>query len=253
MRWFRVSADKTYAPCGWSNPENCNDSDNIPTPDTGFYGVLMGYEWVVLDLDVRPAKDNAPPKDGVAVLREFLTAKGLPWPKTWTVRTPSGGLHLYFDADPARPMKKKAPLLSGIDFLALGAYARAGDGYETTQEYGEFDPLPMPEWLYELVALRSKNPEAVPEAAAEPIKKSDPRLPERLGRATTYLLETPPCIQGSGGDERLWEVCLRLTRSYELDNDMAMGLLRMHFNGRCEPPWPEDMMIRKLNEARTKG
>ncbi|MFE0107079.1 bifunctional DNA primase/polymerase [Streptomyces sp. NPDC059009] len=45
---------------------------------------------VALDLDVED--------DGQAVLAARCAARGEPWPDTLTVRTPSGGLHLYFRA-----------------------------------------------------------------------------------------------------------------------------------------------------------
>jgi hypothetical protein len=255
VKWFPVSKAKIPLIRGWSDPANCNDSDIIPLPDTGQYGLLTGYDWVILDLDVRAASGDKPAKDGVAVLREFLHAKGLEWPKTWSVRTPSGGLHLYFEVDPARPLHKHCPILPGVDFLALGAYARAGEGYHTTQEYGEHDPLPVPDWLYDLVAVKEEavRARASVDTAATPLAMDDPKRPERIGRATQYLLETDPCVSGQGGDERLWEVCLRLTRSYELDDTICMTLLDAFFNPRCQPPWAFDVLLRKLQEAREKG
>ncbi|WP_018503837.1 bifunctional DNA primase/polymerase [Parafrankia discariae] len=48
---------------------------------------------VVLDLDRHPGE-----ADGIAGFAATCAAYGAPWPNTFTVRTPRGGLHLYFAA-----------------------------------------------------------------------------------------------------------------------------------------------------------
>jgi hypothetical protein len=53
---------------------------------------------VVIDLDV--AKDGSGAKLGEAGFAALCEDYGAPWPVTYTVATPSGGLHLYFRAGP---------------------------------------------------------------------------------------------------------------------------------------------------------
>jgi len=107
----------------------------------------------VLDVD---QKD-----DGVRVFEEWCV--GHPTPDTFTVRTQSGGLHLYFRMDsipPHSPLRRNKTKLSGagIDVRAEGGcvYApptelRTPDGtrrYEVTRRR----PIaPIPDWLLELL------------------------------------------------------------------------------------------------------
>ena len=67
-------------------------------------GIACGpSQLVVVDLDTHgaPARGLAPlpgVHDGRDVLAQLAEWAGQPWPVTYTVTTPTGGLHLYFTA-----------------------------------------------------------------------------------------------------------------------------------------------------------
>jgi hypothetical protein len=84
---------------------------------------------VIIDLDI--AKDSADdesagPVSGTESLTDLCEWRGQPYPSaTFTVRTPSGGTHLYFQA-PARKIRNSASRLSPlIDTRANGGYVIA--------------------------------------------------------------------------------------------------------------------------------
>ena len=78
---------KAPPPTGWSDPKA--QSKNTPKH---IYGILTGKrnKLIVLDVD---SKD-----DGVKELQKYLREYGAL--NTYTVSTPSGGFHYYFNYDP---------------------------------------------------------------------------------------------------------------------------------------------------------
>ena len=84
---------------------------------------------VIIDLDVpEPGVDELPPEwrdepgitDGADVFAVLMERAGFPeWPDTFTVRTPSGGLQLYYQALPGRPIGNR-PLGPLIDVRGGG-------------------------------------------------------------------------------------------------------------------------------------
>lgn len=76
-------------------------------------GPLSGVD--VVDVDVRPNGDGRSVFKAVA---SQASADG--W--AFTVRTPSGGLHLYFPADPERPQTSWACGTAHVDFRGAGGY-----------------------------------------------------------------------------------------------------------------------------------
>lgn len=117
------------------------------SPDTprGFYDATKNEEIVKTYWDAHPerlvgiripASVNVadidlkidPPKDGFAALADA----GLECPSTFSVETPSGGMHHYYKKDPARPVKASVDLrlsdgriLVGVDRRTLGSYTIA--------------------------------------------------------------------------------------------------------------------------------
>ncbi len=81
-------------------------------------GACPGDDYVIIDLDIKPGKD------GLKELSDYIGMSsddllGL----TYTVRTQSGGFHLYFEAD--APFATGAALLPCVDVRAVGGYVLA--------------------------------------------------------------------------------------------------------------------------------
>lgn len=71
-------------------------------------------------------------------------------------------------------------------------------------------------------------------------------------RASLYLERVSPAIAGQHGDVRTFQVCCRLARGFALDEDEALAALAA-WNARCQPPWTEAELRRKLGAARQYG
>ena len=71
---------------------------------------------------------------------------------------------------------------------------------------------------------------------------------EAIRRERAYLAAVPPAISGKGGHDRTFEVACRLVRGFDLSPQDALPLLR-EWNQQCEPPWTEEELKHKLEEA----
>lgn len=76
--------------------------------------------------------------------------------------------------------------------------------------------------------------------------------PDVIERARRYLSAVPPAIMGQHGDTATFRACCRLVRGFALDDDNALFVLS-EWNARCEPPWTEGELRRKLEAARRYG
>ncbi|MCL6300488.1 bifunctional DNA primase/polymerase [Streptomyces kronopolitis] len=115
---------------------------------------------VVVDLDVPKDKgnSNADTPCGVTTFQALCERTGHPVPTTRTVRTASGGVHLYFTAPPHARLTNSAGKLGRlIDTRAWGGYVVAAGSTTAAGAYTVTDPTtpaPLPNWLYGLLTLR---------------------------------------------------------------------------------------------------
>jgi hypothetical protein len=124
---------------------------------------------VVIDLDMRKAETTLPPEyadvaSGADILERMATAAGQDWPDTYTVLTPSGGIHLYFLQPADGPLigcatgaGPTAPHLGPlIDVRGVGGLVIAAGSYSAEQGVpyrraspADMMPQPLPGWLLE--------------------------------------------------------------------------------------------------------
>src|SRR5688572_12482697 len=69
-----------------------------------------------------------------------------------------------------------------------------------------------------------------------------------IGRARAYLSSIPGAVAGARGHDRTFYAANRLVRGFALDPDAAFPLLA-EWNARCDPPWSERELMRKLEQA----
>lgn len=76
---------------------------------------------------------------------------------------------------------------------------------------------------------------------------------ERISRAEKYVAANiPPAVDGSGGERLTWSLVLAVAHGFANDEETSFGIL-WPWNCSCIPPWPEDQLRRKINEAATKS
>ncbi|RST04587.1 DNA primase [Streptomyces sp. WAC07149] len=135
---------------------------------------------VVIDLD--PPKPSDPPGtlSGTQILDGLCHATGEQLPPTFTVTTPSGGLHLYFTAPPGPKVRSNQDILGRhIDHRAWGGYVVAPGSTTPTGTYTVTDhrPVaPLPGWVHAKIT-------EPPRIRATPIH---PRMDRPAGRRAAY-------------------------------------------------------------------
>jgi hypothetical protein len=72
-------------------------------------------------------------------------------------------------------------------------------------------------------------------------------------RAAAYVQQIDPSISGCHGHNQLLYAAGVLVNGFALSVEESKPLLRVHFNLRCEPPWAEAELDRKLAVALVKG
>ena len=73
-----------------------------------------------------------------------------------------------------------------------------------------------------------------------------------MARASAYVAKMEPAISGSGGHTATFLVARRLVQDFGLSDADALAIMR-HYNARCQPPWSEQELKRKVSEARHKA
>ena len=75
---------------------------------------------------------------------------------------------------------------------------------------------------------------------------------DKLKRAERYVAEMPEAVQGKGGDKQTFAVACVLVLDFDLSVEEALPLF-LKYNERCQPPWDEKDLRRKLEIADRKA
>jgi hypothetical protein len=122
---------------------------------------------VVIDCDTKreplpPPWDSVPGiTDGADVLAVLFEGHGEDWPDTYTVRTPSGGWHFYYQAaahgirNSARQVGPMVDVRGDGGFVVAAGSVRPDGAYELVNDR---DPVPLPGWLAALAAKAKLSP-----------------------------------------------------------------------------------------------
>jgi hypothetical protein len=116
---------------------------------------------VVVDLDMPKRKSSTDTPNGVTTFTALCERAGHAVPTTRTVRTASGGVHLYFTAPSGIRLGNTAGWLGKrIDTRAWGGYVVAPGSLTLTGAYAvvnDMPPAPLPDWLYDRLTVRQAS------------------------------------------------------------------------------------------------
>lgn len=255
--------------CTCGHPDGCKRPGKHPderAPEGHGYAVVTGAEAgiFVLDIDVKSGVDGYAQLDELGAL-----------PETLTVRTGSGGAHFYF-RHPGFQVRNKKPA-SAIDIKGDKAHADGlvyvvgpgSPGYVKTQDacvVAPADPYEIvsdvaiadaPEWLLAWLRVGENRKTGY---APTPIDETHPDWDRRVDLAIEACKTLPPSKADGEAGKRLFAVCLRLVREYELPLEHAHELISEFFNPRCTQPdgvtpfpWSDEDIAHKLEDARDRS
>lgn len=218
------------------------------------YGVCPGEHHVIIDLDVKEDKNGL---EAFTALQSEQDVLDWVIGQTFTVKTPSGGIHLYLKT--SKPAGNRHGFPVGVDVRGAHGYV-VGPGCElieglckakdTPGHYAvEVDmlPVPAPDWIVSTLQRHVEREQRDHGPAF------DLDTEESISQARAFLKHRDPAIEGMGGDEHTLITAMCLI-DYGLSVEKVLDLLTEPFlrdgesepqswNDRCVPPW--DVVGRK--------
>ncbi len=183
------------------------------------YGVRAN-DLVILDVDVRDGKQGL---ESLAALGEL--------PPTFTVVTPSGGLHYYW-CGPGAGQRDLAP---GINVRSINGYVAGPGSIFQGRTYQVLDDGPLADLPPEIRSRLSAPGEKLEQAP--PLVELD--TPAATEHAAAWLRREPGALKGERGSTA-YRLAARL-KDFGLSEDAARDALDAHWAPRCMPPaLPED-------------
>lgn len=213
---------------------NLELASNNPTQVCAWGVQFPGCNWglavarshlIVMDVDQKPSKH------GRLTLQRLEQLHG-PLPRTFEVRSPSGGRHIYFtETNIVRHRMKVGAFGRDVDstnYVLLSGSVVQGVGFYRTivKEL----VAPAPDWFAEYL-----DASEVEDVGQVPAVEQD--TPDLIARAVHFLKnDAKPAIEGCNGEFTLLMVAATL-KDIGISEPMAVELLAEHYNERCSPPW----------------
>lgn len=216
------------------------------------YGCVAGQGGFILDIDIKDA-------DGYETASRLL---GVPTAEldrvTFSVKTPSGGEHLYFTADKVYSNTVKTALGEGLD-------NRSGNGFvvgpgSVLHVPEEFEPDNFVPVSYEVVsdkpfeplpdAIKTRMREAMVRAANAQESEDPDSIDsdDNIYLAREYLKAREPAVEGRGGDEHTKSTSQGV-RDFNISEEVCYDLMLELFNDKCEPPWDPEELLTKIKNG----
>lgn len=195
---------KTPALKNWQTAGTCDPTairfweTQYPNCNYGFVPATANR--IVIDIDAHNAE-----KDGRKSLADWERKNGKTLPKTYTVTTPNGGLHLYYIVPQGYSLGKKTNYLPGVDIIHSTGYVVIpgstldGKAYEAD----DTDTAVLPDWaaeaFLEAASPAPSQPKAQPQAGSAAKSEDLAMILEELRSLDT--------IEDGNRDNRLFALC----------------------------------------------
>jgi hypothetical protein len=121
---------------------------------------------------------------------------------------------------------------------------------------------PLPNAAYDLLdrLAEARQASQASQAASKPMptppphtaddRRGPPRTrPTAEERAAKYLETIEPAIAGNQGHAKTFAAACRIGPGFNLPPDIALDLLKRHYNPHCRPPWSDAELAHKVDEA----
>jgi hypothetical protein len=210
------------------------------------WGLALGKSrLLVVDVDSKPGKIGQTTFDALDLMYG--------WPATETVRTPSGGLHLYYDGVHIFALGKHGfgkDVDSPNYVLIAGCRFKDGSCY---REVPSFDGIarasqPAPSWFYDILR-RAK--EKIADAGEIAVSLDQP---ENIKWAEDFLRsdDTGRSVAGEGGEYTMLMVSMAL-RDMAISQPRAVEMINDIYNvsDKCDPVWEIEELTKKIANGYT--
>lgn len=220
------------------------------------FGVVLNDDDLVVDVDMHPEKGRPGDKSLAKLAKEI----GFNFTKncTFIVKSPSGGYHFYFKKDPKTKIINRLKddsgkeIYPGLEFRTRGMQmvipGSRVDGkiYRVVEGCKNLSEKALaPEALLELIQVDETTFSTGPDYYSDSITA--------VQRYIKYLKSiADPAIEGTGGDAQTLKVAMK-GKDYGLSPEKTYQLMSKHYNSRCEPPWSDEELQGKIDNAYKYG
>ena len=214
-------------------------------------GLLLGASGLVdIDIDCDEAAD--------------LAGRYLPRTDAVTGRTGHPRRHYWYRCPEITATKRyKAPRGQKILEVRAGAGVQTVVGPSTHPEGGVYDILEaepaevsaeeltaaVEALVGQVVALWGQTAEVVSRPIRRTRQVESPVDHKLILRAAGYVEQMSPSISGQHGHDALFAAACALVNGFGLSPAEAESILLVDFNPRCQPPWSERDIRRKVDQA----
>ncbi|MFV0442619.1 MAG: hypothetical protein ACK5Q5_03505, partial [Planctomycetaceae bacterium] len=202
-----------------------------------------------------------------------LADQFLPPTSAMTGRAGKPCSHRWYYAEGAKTKQHRDPIANNmiVELRSTGGQTVVGpsihpdDGSQYENLTGEPAIVPTPMLTACVAALAKQVVElrhgtVPPKSTVKPAPATSARADNRRNltpaeverRAVAYLDKLPPAISGQGGHSVTYAAATVLVHGFELDPELALGILLDHYNPRCDPPWTEKELRHKVEDAAKK-
>lgn len=173
-------------------------------------------------------------------------------PPTYTVRTPNGGLHLYYRAPAGLELAGGVNRLGqGVDIktgprsYVVGAGSAFGEREYTLERDAAIEECPT--WLVTHLAASARKVSDAPKVVGEL------DTPSAIDSARSYLeYSAPLAVEGCGGNECTYKVACAV-KDRGVSEEQALELLLEIWNERCSPAWEQADLAAIVSNAYQYG
>jgi hypothetical protein len=212
--------------------------ERFPTCNWGL--ALSKSRVLVVDVDSKPGKIGQATFDALDLMYG--------WPATETVRTPSGGSHLYYDGVHIFALGEHGfgkDVDSPNYVLIAGCRLKDGSCYRVVPSFDGISRAsqPAPFWFYDI--LRGAQEKIAD--AGEPAVDLD--QPENIKWAEDFLRsdESGRSVAGDGGEYTMLMVAMAL-RDMAISQPRAVEIINDIYNvpDKCDPVWEFEELAKKI-------
>ena len=219
---------------------------SLKIQNTCNYSILLRHGLMVIDVDPRSFRPGDKP---LARLWADLKLDKDILKATFSVRTPRGGFHFYFKRPASVAIRKTLPDYPGLEFLSTMSTAPGSWNEDVQKPYevhhgGPESISPAPSILLSLLTR------------PDPLTASEGNLqidhPVNIKRYADFLASFPAAVEGQGGDNQTFKAAVS-GRDYGISPEKCLDMLVTIYNPRCNPPWGEDELEVKVDNAYNYG
>lgn len=205
-------------------------------------GFVISKDIVVVDVDPRNFNE------GVDSLQELSKTIGFDLIKNagFSVKTASGGYHLYYKKRPEVRLPNTTEQFKGVEFKQKGQqvvlpYSVLPDNREYKIITDNLEQLvELPQKFYDVIGTKAQAKAVITGAGFND-------NPADIHRMRQLLANVPPAIEGQNGDQATFRVCC-LGKDYGLSPEVFFDLL-CEWNEKCEPAWDLNELRKKMINA----